>query len=274
MIKKITIILVSMSLLLSAVGSSCAVDNVKPLKVLLVTGGGYHDYEVQKYLLTKGMESRANIDVTVSHTVTEFKTELVEKFDGYQGNNWADGYDVVVHDICSAKSEAEQFVDRVANVHRNGVPAVFLHCALFSYRDVETDEWWKLVGISVCPRHEKHHPISAANNDPNHPILKDFPYIWLTPKGELYKACKVWPTAQIVSWGMAGEKILQPVVWTNKYGLGRIVSITIGHHNETVATDVYLDLVTRAVLWAGDKLDEDSNPKAGYSLLDKMTALD
>jgi hypothetical protein len=28
--------------------------------------------------------------------------------------------------------------------------------------------------------------------------------------------------------------------------------------------DVYLDLVTRGLLWACDKLDENGKPKAGY----------
>jgi hypothetical protein len=29
-------------------------------------------------------------------------------------------------------------------------------------------------------------------------------------------------------------------------------------------SDVYLDLVTRGLLWACDKLNEDGTPKAGY----------
>ena len=37
-----------------------------------------------------------------------------------------------------------------------------------------------------------------------------------------------------------------------------------GHSNTTMESPVYLDLVTRGLLWACDKLNEDGTPKAGY----------
>ena len=45
---------------------------------------------------------------------------------------------------------------------------------------------------------------------------------------------------------------------------GFFFSTTLGHNNETVADDRYLDLVARGVLWAVDKIDADGKPKAGY----------
>ncbi len=245
----------------------------EPLRVLLVIGGGYHDYPTQMTILKEGLESRANMEVDIAYTPTEYKTEYVPKFDGYTGDDWAKGYDVVVHDICSAKSPAEQFVQRVTKAHKGGLPGVFLHCSLFHYRDVETDEWWKLLGVSVCPKHEKIHPLTVANNNPNHPILGALPLIWRTPIGdELYKACKIWNDTDILATGMAGENTMQPVVWTHKYGDGRIVGITIGHHNETVETGEYLDLVTRAVLWAAGNFDENGNVEEEYGLFESITS--
>jgi type 1 glutamine amidotransferase len=41
------------------------------------------------------------------------------------------------------------------------------------------------------------------------------------------------------------------------YGKGRTFATTIGHHNETMREEAYLDLVARGLLWACDKLDED-----------------
>jgi type 1 glutamine amidotransferase len=54
------------------------------------------------------------------------------------------------------------------------------------------------------------------------------------------------------------------VVWTNAYGPNktRVWSTSLGHNNETVADERYLDLVTRGLLWACDKLN-DSWLKAG-----------
>ncbi len=39
----------------------------KPLKVLLITGGPYHDYNAEKKLLTEGISKRANVEWTVYH---------------------------------------------------------------------------------------------------------------------------------------------------------------------------------------------------------------
>ena len=60
------------------------------------------------------------------------------------------------------------------------------------------------------------------------------------------------------------------VVWTNTYGgKARVFSTTIGHNNATVEDARYLDLVTRGVLWACDKLEADGKPKAGYGAAGK-----
>jgi len=46
-------------------------------------------------------------------------------------------------------------------------------------------------------------------------------------------------------------------VWTNTYGKStRVFATTLGHNNETVSNDRYLDLITRGLLWSLDKLDD------------------
>ena len=56
------------------------------------------------------------------------------------------------------------------------------------------------------------------------------------------------------------------VAWTNEYGpkKTRVFSTTIGHNTATVADARYLDLVTRGILWATGKLNDDGTPAAGY----------
>src|SRR5690606_35420797 len=53
--------------------------------------------------------------------------------------------------------------------------------------------------------------------------------------------------------------------WTNTYGKGRVFGTTIGHHNETIATEEYLDLVTRGLLWTAQKLTADGSPAPGFA---------
>jgi type 1 glutamine amidotransferase len=101
---------------------------------------------------------------------------------------------------------------------------------------------------------EKQHPITRTLSD------------WTTIKEELYNNIKVFDTAkpiargkQIVKQRDGTEKEVDYVVaWTNDYEKARVFNTTIGHNNETVSDDRYLDLVTRGLLWACDKLE------AGY----------
>ena len=66
------------------------------------------------------------------------------------------------------------------------------------------------------------------------------------------------------SCGLRGCKTV--VVWTNEYEdkKTRVFSTTLGHNNDTVSDARYLDLVTRGLLWACDKLGADGKPAAGY----------
>jgi type 1 glutamine amidotransferase len=50
----------------------------------------------------------------------------------------------------------------------------------------------------------------------------------------------------------------------NTYGKARVFGTTLGHSNDTMQTDVYLDLVTRGLLWATGHLNEDGTPAKGY----------
>jgi type 1 glutamine amidotransferase len=54
------------------------------------------------------------------------------------------------------------------------------------------------------------------------------------------------------------------VAWINDYQGTRVFSTTVGHNNKTVADDRYLDLVTRGLLWACGKLDEQGVIAPGY----------
>jgi type 1 glutamine amidotransferase len=58
------------------------------------------------------------------------------------------------------------------------------------------------------------------------------------------------------------------VAWVNEYGPNktRIFSTSLGHNNDTVGDDRYLDLVCRGILWSAGKLAEDGTPVDGYAL--------
>src|SRR6266404_7145648 len=102
-----------------------------PIRVLLITGGCCHDYAKQKDILKKGIEERANVVVDQVHTDdSSTKPPLA-----ILGNpDYAKGYDLVIHDECAADISDPDKVEGVLKPHRDGIPAVNLHCAMHCYR--------------------------------------------------------------------------------------------------------------------------------------------
>ena len=108
-------------------------DGVKPIKALLVTGGCCHDYEKQKKILTEGISARAPVDWVVVHqggTATTSKIEL------YENADWSKGFDIVVHNECFSDTKDPAWTARVLKPHREGLPAVVIHCAMHCYREI------------------------------------------------------------------------------------------------------------------------------------------
>ena len=249
-------------LLLASVISADASDRaVKPLKALMITGGCCHDYEKQKRILSEGISKRANVEWTIVH---EGGTARDHRVSVYEKKDWAKGYDVVLHNECFGGVKDAAFVENIALAHKNGTAAVVIHCALHSYRHAGTDEWRKVVGVKSM-RHQQHGSVEVVNLKSNHPVMKGFPGPWATPNGELYEILETYPGCTPLGQAFGSRTKKDHVcIWVNKYGKGRTFGTSLGHHNETMANEVYLGLVTRGLLWACGKLGKDGKPQEGY----------
>src|SRR3954471_15586644 len=103
-----TLCVVVTSLLFSC--SSLPVQENKPIRALLVTGGCCHDYTHQKKILTEGISARANVEWTIVHEGDGTTTHRVSI---YEKPDWSKGYDIVVHDECFADVKDEAFVENI-----------------------------------------------------------------------------------------------------------------------------------------------------------------
>ena len=56
-----------------------------------------------------------------------------------------------------------------------------------------------------------------------------------------------------------------PLIWTNTHGKARVFVTSLGHNTEMIANPVYLDLVTRGLLWTVGQLQNDGTPAPGYA---------
>ena len=109
----------------------------KPLRALIIAGGCCHDYGMQPVILKEGLEARAHVEVeyVVSVDAQQKPDKSTKaKFEKYEKPDWAKGYDVIIHDECSADVKDVEYVKNILAAHKAGVPAVNLHCAMHSYR--------------------------------------------------------------------------------------------------------------------------------------------
>jgi type 1 glutamine amidotransferase len=256
----------------------------KPLRVLVVAGGCCHDYATQKEVLKKGIEARMNAVVEVAYDPTKSTKPLFELF---KSPDWGKNFDVVVHDECAADITDQAYVANIVNAHKNGLPAVNLHCAMHSYRwgsfkepvkaGADNASWYEMLGLQSTG-HGPQQPIAITFTDKSHPVTTGLAD-WTTINEELYNNVQILGAKTLAT---GNQKIPEKkdkkgkvtpaseanaiVAWTNEFGpkKTRIFSTTIGHNNATVEDARYLDMVARAVLWSVNKIDADGKALPGY----------
>jgi type 1 glutamine amidotransferase len=197
------------------------------------------------------------------HEATEKKDHRVSV---YEKPDWAKGYDVVVHNECFSGVTDPAFIGNVLAAHQSGTGAVVIHCAMHTFRDLKTDQWREFLGVT-SPRHGRQQPLEVKNLKPNDPIMKDFPLVWKTGNEELYFIDKVWPGTEVLAEAHSVDTNKDyGVIWKHTYGKGRVFGTTLTHHNHHMSDPAYLDMITRGLLWACDKLEDSGQAKPGYRL--------
>lgn len=263
--------------------SPALAQTVKPIKVLIVSGGGYHNYANQRAILEAGLKARLNVDITHSfYDMKPDEDQTKPKLPIFTNPNYGDGYDVVIHNECGAGVDDQAIIQTVLAPHKKGVPGVNLHCAMHSYRAVNyrervadgspTGKWFEYLGIQSTG-HGPQFPIELKIVEPQNPVVKGLAE-WATPREELYNNVRVFEGVTPLISGQqpanpdarAAAQVLT-VAWTHLYGPAntRVFSTTLAHNENTMSDGRYLDLVARGVLWATGHLDANGNPAPGYA---------
>jgi len=282
---------VTVSVALASTHASAADDSTKApesLKVLLVAGGCCHDYTTQTKLIKEGIESRIKAEVTV---VLSSDTSTKARFEIYESADWAKGYDVIIHDECSANVTEKPYVGRILAAHKNGTPAVNLHCAMHSYRwgdfkspvepNADNAAWYEMIGLQSTG-HGPKLPLEIQSLEQDHPIMKGYED-WTTGNEELYNNVRIFTSTESLVRAKQttppNKKELKQnpdakpkesaavIAWTSQYGpkKTRIFSTSLGHQNETVQDARYLDLVVRGLLWATQNITPEGAAVPGLA---------
>jgi type 1 glutamine amidotransferase len=253
-----------MLVVLFLVGVADAAEKAKPIRALLITGGCCHDYAYQAKKFVLGSTKIANIEWTV---MIDPRKGTEGTIDLYNDPDWAKAFDVVVHNECFANTSDPEYIRKITAAHHAGAPAVVIHCAMHTYRAAKIDDWREFLGVtSRHHEHQSRYPVIPVMKD--HPIMQGFPAVWTTPMDELYIVTKVWPNTKALATSKSEKsKDEQPVFWVSQYGKARVFGTTYGHGNVTWDDKVFIETITRGLLWASDKITKDGKPTPGYEPL-------
>ena len=246
--------LLLVSRILAATSTSDFVPAASPaapahVRALLVTGGCCHNYPLQTQAIKESIAETKSLAVDWT-VVNEGGTGTRAEIALYEKADWADAYDIVVHNACFADTANIDYIRRILAAHRAGKPALVIHCAMHSYRAAKEDDWREFLGVTSRRHdHQARYPVTVAQ--PGHPVMKGFPASWITPKDELYIVEKVWPDATPLATSVSEvDGAVHPVVWVNDYHGARVFGTTFGHSNETFLDPVFRDLLARGFVWA------------------------
>jgi len=265
-------------LLMLAPSAAPAAQEDKPIRALLVLGGCCHDYAKQKDIITKGVSGMANVQWVIAHdpdSTTKHKNPV------YENPEWYKGFDVVVHDECSSDVKDPAVIEGILKPHRDGLPAVLLHCGMHCYRSEgfpKDTPWFQFTGLKTTG-HGPQLPIEVTYTDKESVITKGLEN-WTTVNEELYNNItgKLEDTAkelakgkQVVKNKEGKETPVETIVaWTNTYnGKTRVFGTTLGHNNATVGDAKYISLITRGLLWSVDKLNDQYLKPSKQVLIDQ-----
>jgi len=252
--RKVTSIILSAAMV-SVAASASPADEVRPLRALYVTGGGWHDYAGQVGIVTEGLKAAIpGIDITVAMV-----DGVQDRHPVFEQDDWHEGYDVVVYNKCNAPRYSNpEWIERIVKPHREGLPAVLIHGTMHNYwpDEKESGKWVAFLGVT-SRNHERGAPVTVTFTERDHPTLAELPETWRYERGELYRIHAMADTAKCLAVGVSGDGDEHCTVWTHQYGQGRVFGTTIGHASETMKTDEFQRLLVQGVLWAVGRLEND-----------------
>jgi len=217
------------------------------VKALLISSGAFHDYLHQSRVFVEVVGAAVPVDWTVALQGHPRGTRT--RYPIYDRPDWAAGFDIVVHNECSADVDDPTFIRRITAAHREArVPAMVVHCAMHSYRSAEIDDWRELLGVTSRAHTPQFRiPVRWADD----PIVAGLPGNWVTPLDELYVIEKVWPGVRALATAVDERNgQVHPVAWVHEPAGVRVFGTTLGHGTATWDDAVYQQLLVRGFRWA------------------------
>jgi uncharacterized protein len=224
----------------------------RPLRAMLVTGGCCHDYDAQRVIVTEGLSQRLG---PIRWTIHQYDQNKDTRATVYENPDWADGFDFIVHNECFGDMKDPALLHNIVEGHKkSGAAAILIHCSMHSYRNSDAaNAWRELVGVTST-FHEKAKrslAVIATGEGRESKIVESLGERWDTPNGELYIIKQIWPGTTVLATAYSNEQDAdQAVIWKREYQGVRVFGTTLGHHNETMRSNPWQEVVAAGTRWA------------------------
>jgi len=249
----------ALGILLLSLSAITVTMAAKPIRILLVSGGCFHEYYLKQNKILVDSINKYVPNIEWNYILGNETTDNILPI--LSGKDYTRGYDLVIYNICWADVKDTAYINNICRNHREGVNAIVLHCTMHTFRDAGDEEWKKFLGAD-SHNHGAPRKFSVTNVNPAHPVMKYFPAKWTTPVDEeLYVIKREFPTTVPLAKSIdADDGKDYTTIWSNTYGKAQIIGSTIGHTNATFQDHDYIMFLAQSVLWLCHKLDVNGNP--------------
>lgn len=246
------------------------VTHTQPLQTLVITGAapyGYHPWErnieqIEPRLKAFGISS---IEYHIAHGLEDWR-----KWDG----NYSDYDAILIIYYWAQAPEAE--LKKLDQYVRDGGGLVIAHSSLAGFwQQTIFDEWTGIAyrerdahyghNLSFSDKGERiirppgegggsaHAPIDTFQvhtKDPDHPIMKGLPSVWMQSRDELYYNLRGPNTnLHVLATAKAPDDTYAPQAWIRHHEEGRIFCLAPGHHEPGASSVGFITLLARGIEW-------------------------
>lgn len=228
----------------------------EPIRVLIITGDHGHAWkETTPYLKETLTAAGLAADVTdaprkdlTPENLAKYQALLLNYRDTPKGSA----------DSRWSEDNKKAFTSAV----NGGTGLVVYHHAssAFTAGDEFSKEFEKIIagGWRKQGNHGKRHEFNVIIRKPDHPITKGLPAEFAHSNDELYANSVMFPNSEVLATAFSDKKKdpkntdkHEPVVWTARYGKGRVVENVLGHDVSAMKNSLgFQVLIVRCVEWA------------------------